>query len=1057
MSFLEEFIVSYPDPEDEGYNDRMGSMREFRDMLYKEGINVANNDNADDPFFRNYQMLVGRWLAPWTNNRTMLIRWDPGVGKTRAALSFAAMWMRYSGHKKAMLLSDQEIVHKALDDEVSRYNRFDVELATASYIHGRRAHGKIISATTRLRKHGFEKGVIVRFLNAEMKEVLDTSGHMITDARNRDRADFTTLLGDEDNVRILTEHLRHKYAGHVFIIDEVHSMRYSRDRDKQSYKYLMIVLDAVRDICPILFLTATPIENSWKDAFSVVSMMYGPEVREDVLSRISSMPDAPLNTDDVSPVLGLLRELAMGKVSYRDSVGVVPDKVYVPPSSTLPRDGIYTIYNNPESGNLVTLNFMYPVFMGMYQSTLLSIEEIRRTAGSNVDLSQLEGLEESRNDIYATSRLMYDVVGPPGDKDGEVIPPTSLIVDNDGIFTPGVDATLQYEDEYDEEYFKVEYTEDGDIDTDRGLGRYSIKYATMVHMLNDDQGPLAGMAGYVHTLWVQRGIKIMAASLAANGWDQYAGSDTITAPGPRPRFAVIHGGTTTSVVDRIIETFNSPTNRDGSILRVVLGSKKSGISISFINARFFLEMSSDFNKSKNIQSQGRVLRANALMWTREIGLPRDVIIMNLLALPFGSDKLESIQNGRIVEEEYAVLDDEVFTLEEMANVPEEEMEDYMWFNPYTVEVWMYYLSEIKYRSGMEVMDMLRECSIETIIEDRLDMPVSIKNDALLYGSEHRRSIKGDILSGIKKSWNVGVDINDMYTMRSVAELISSNTLALNKYGMPRPVQSHGEVVSAYRSIGCVGSQCSFNITYDRNFFITGAVHKQEESTVLMAIDAVISAPREEYDLYAFLGSISSINVKMTIIEIAIAMPSFVPYNKARAFNAKRRDILSMYKNYWDTYLGGRVMHILWYGIRQPARIGLNARSLLRTRELLYDKKTMSSSKWQYLTDISTESVFLTSMSSKIADKERDIAMGSIVYGFYVHMSIIDGMVRFKYTNQDGVVTSVSPVTVSENMNSISSLMDMKQEDVVDIYRDNAERLYRDVYYMAKEKDILLVR
>lgn len=1078
MNSLEEFIVSYPGLRDDDYTDKMGVMLEFRDMLYRRGedgeyVNVANMDNEDDPFFRNYQMLIGRWLAPWTNNRTMLIRWDPGVGKTRAALSFASMWMRHSGHNKALLLSDQEIVHRALDDEVARYNRFDVELSEATYAMGRRAHGRLISTTTRLRKHGFEKAVIVRFLNAEIKaSPLDTSGYMIKDARNRDTPDFRAIMEDQDNVRVLSNHLRKKYANHVIIVDEVHSMRYGKG--KQSYDYLMIVLDALRDVCPILFLTATPIENSWKDAFSVVSMMHGPRVREGMLERIADLPDAPLDNTIVEPVLGMLRSLSLGRVSYRDSGGVVPDRRYVAPPGMV-ESGTYII--DPDTENEVSLDYMYPVFMGEYQSTRLQIRQIAELTRNDPDMMSLEAVDDAKNDIYSTSRRMFDVVGPEGD-DGTYVSPETLVIDTDGVYTPSIDSAIRWEDGSIEEVFKLEYTPDGKIDTERGLGRYSIKYATMIDLLNREDSPLNGMAGYVHTLWVQVGIKVMAAALSANGWEQYTGSESITQASPR-RFACIHGGTTSSDVGRIIETFNSAPNRSGSILRLILGSKKSGISISFTNARFFIEISSDFNKSKNIQSQGRVLRANALMWAREAGIPRDVIIMNMIALPVGSDQLDSIKEGYIINEEYAVDDGMVIsnedlaelivdtvegvTYEEAMDMTHEDVNDILegikWYNPYTVEVWMYYLSEIKYRSGLAVMETLRECSIETIITERLEEEANDKNDALLYGTGVRHGIKMDILDAISTDWSMHVNSDDMYSMRSVAELISSNTLAMNRYGFPRPVQAYGSSVSAFIATGCHSSQCALNITYDRNFFLTGSSQRMDPNVIGRAVDSVIEAPSDEYEFIRYISMINSSSIKIAILEITLSKPISLTGRRLSDFNRNRHHIINMYNLYWDTYVGGRILHILWYGLVQTQRairLGIVIDPDNKTREILHEGGSTIGG-WRYITDPTVEAIYLTQMSDRVTAKERVIADNAMDYGFYVQMSIVDGLIRIKRVSIDGQPVSVDPISSSTSIPYIAEMLNTDQDTIRGRITGDIDGLRRDIYYAAKDRDILLIK
>jgi hypothetical protein len=87
----------------------------------------------------------------------------------------------------------------------------------------------------------------------------------------------------------VTDYIRLHYKDYNFIFDEVHTLRRTSE-DKSRYRDTITLIDAVRDICPVLLLTATPIVDKWKDIFSIVGMMYPPDVREELYRQIDPIP-----------------------------------------------------------------------------------------------------------------------------------------------------------------------------------------------------------------------------------------------------------------------------------------------------------------------------------------------------------------------------------------------------------------------------------------------------------------------------------------------------------------------------------------------------------------------------------------------------------------------------------------------------------------------------------------------------------------------------------------------------------------------------------------------
>lgn len=1056
---LADFIVHYPIPDpdsnEDDYSRIMGAKREFRELASN-----PNRDFPDDSFFRNYQMLIGRWMAPWTNNRSILVRWDPGVGKTRAALSFALMWQKYSAHKNILLLSDSDIIHKALKDEVVNYNKYDEELNKKKYAQGPKGQGRSIKQTRFVNKQGFMLRTIKRFMHDELKDLFEVNNIRLDSRRNKEESHRKLILENKD---ALVARIRKKYATFVIVVDEAHTLRYTGDT-KQNYEYLMIFLDAVRDICPILEMTATPVVNSWKDVFSIIGMLYPEPIRKEILASVEGLPDV-INTEDsflmeqVDNALDTLMRYAKDKVSYRNAEGVVPKKIYFPPSTSIvnPRpNGLYHLVRS-ENSQPADVNFIYPVFMSLYQTYAVAVKEY--AARGQLDLQNEEEIDEFTKELnqqtsfYLDARLAYDFVKPL-----EISDITTLVNDENGKYSPSTNATITLENGESDQVFKLEYF-NGQIDLEKGLGKYSIKIATVIDMLNRNP-TFKNMAGYIHTLWVANGIKMIAAALVANGWEQYTGKETISA-GQKPRFAIIQGGTKDTPINKIIQTFNSEKNRNGSILRVILGSKKSGISISLTNAQFFFEMSADFNKSTNIQSQGRVFRTDSLTWK----IPREVITLNIVALPYGSNTLSDINQGVIRDQAYYLdQDGNIITADQVDNFPEEEVSKFTELNPFTIEIWMQYLSEIKAVAGERVMNILREASIEETIKKSIQegIPIDDSTDALMYNGYKTQEYKKDIIYDIQQQWISHINIDNMYQMRGVAELISSNTMALTRYGMPRPVQTYGSVATGFSSSGCQGSICLLSQIYDSTFFLTTSRSSYMQDKILDAIRFIANAPDDKYGFAQYICRPTIADFKIIALELALAMHTSIPKDQVEIFNKKRLLILDLFSNFWNAYGNNRIVHCLWYGIKHNSQLmkeGINSIAMGQTRVIIYDKDTNQAvNEWHYIENAEDESVYLSSIASSITDKERNIIAKAMDIGYYIHLSVADGGIRLrKISFGDKRQSTLPSVRDFANASITSKILGIPEGEVSLKYQGKQQQLEQDVYLAAMEKGLLIIR
>ena len=137
-----------------------------------------------------------------------------------------------------------------------------------------------------------------------------------------------------------------------------------------------------------------------------------------------------------------------------------------------------------------------------------------------------------------------------------------------------------------------------------GLRMSSCKYSALMDVLNNTDGNV-----FVFIEEVQgSGLLLLACILEAHGYELYTGKDLRRIP-PKKRYTFCVGSLDLSPnnIDRL-NGFNSELNVNGEYVRVLLGSKVIGESITLLNVRQFHFMTPHWNESTVNQAVGRVVR-----------------------------------------------------------------------------------------------------------------------------------------------------------------------------------------------------------------------------------------------------------------------------------------------------------------------------------------------------------------------------------------------------------------------------------------------------------------
>jgi len=1055
----------------------MCTKKEFQDLVHDIGVNPSI-PSVDDSFFYEYQMMVGRWWAPWTNNRIGFIRWDPGTGKTRAELIISLMWMRHTSYKTSMTISSSNIILRAIEDEVVRYNQHEEVLASRIYQTKGRAHGKTISKSRYVSKKGFKRWSIIKFMNG---------------IRTAHRA---------SGIASLRDYIRATYKDHIIFVDEVHLLRASSGgKVKKSYEGIMEILDALRDICPIFVMTATPIVNTWKDLFSILGMLHPPDVRREMEQEVDALETYVQTFEEKQEIQRLVHKYSHLMVSDMTSQGIVPFRAALPGPWNY-QDGqhiLFTMYNTMASGETQTLikENVFPIFMSDYQTHITSIMEQGEAAieGMTGTAADVLGKLSANNKLYLNVRLAYNFALPLFEGETELDSDKYVVKDKTSkMYIHTEKAIVRLADGTEENMFKIEWEvpevgdyrlsrwndalvatyaergiEPGDEDyvifqpndadsvmfpsMDRGLGRYSVKYAYTIWMLK--YHPIVkNSPGYIQDLWVKIGTKYFAAALNTNGWRQYPGVEVLSGPLYENgqlvrRFAVIDGSSDVrdTNITKIVEAYRLEANRDGSVLHFVLASRKGGISISLSNGRWVINETSDFNKIAGIQGMHRVFRADALLYLDQQGLRREIFTASFLALPsiprdeeydeYRKEYEDDISSGNIYNKDYVKV--------------QTDAGSYL-VNPMTIEARMFQLAEVKHETAEVAMNALAESSIEAAIRFyKANEPVvDTSTYALLYTPKIRQQTQLDAAQILASDWTMPID-SSMSTMKVVADMLSNHHMVRTRYGFPNEVVTYGSTLSVSS-----GSNPYLSAIYDTSFF---TVDDMPDPKIMLdrALELMVNIGNRRstpYQIWKEFLHPAHRDAKAALLELCLAIPpSAMTKDQEMTYNRMRPILMSMYDLFWGIE-DGRMMHILWYAIRSGAhlsRVGINAVPRGKTRIFM-----PSLGGWSY--SASRESIYISSFASRILKIEEGIREKAKQYGWYFHFCLDDGILRLREIVPPGIKKVPKLHEMDLAMPEVRDICaNITGLSLDNLQGSNMDRMENEVFLKAREMGVFIAR
>jgi hypothetical protein len=267
---------------------------------------------------KNYQHLVSNFLNPNKKNSRLLLKWDPGVGKTITALMIAMEFIKLyeldpnDDNGSVIVLGFTEEIFKK---ELLRRPRFgfvtNEELDKLNSLQSGSSYDqdKLNELNMRLRKRitSRKNGGFFKFYGykAFVNRIFDLSASS-KNINEMSESEIASSLKDGSlkwNMPLLKS-----FKNCLFICDEIHAVYNSVEKNNWGVALMMVLHYHYKNIFG-LFMTATPVSNSPSEIVDVINLLNTPN---DSIARDKLFKDDKL----IPGAKKIIRTLTRGKVSF---------------------------------------------------------------------------------------------------------------------------------------------------------------------------------------------------------------------------------------------------------------------------------------------------------------------------------------------------------------------------------------------------------------------------------------------------------------------------------------------------------------------------------------------------------------------------------------------------------------------------------------------------------------------------------------------------------------------------------------------------------------------
>lgn len=572
-----DYIPEYPQLDDPEFNDKILHKEEFYELKTRPEVDPLGKPGD----LWNHQKLIARFMSPYTPYNRQLLFHTPGTGKTCAAIAVA------ENNKLDPVLRKPILIIVNNETLIDQWKQQISQICTSGYYL----------------PPGNDSGELT------VEKIKRRTNKLIEKMYN-----ITTLEVMRREIKKQSDQILHKrYSNHLIIIDEAHNLRIQnktdqakarkkkdvdpRDRYESFHRFLHVVQNS-----KILLLSGTPMYDTVMELPGLFNLL---------LPINEQLPTGNNFTREYMKKVGRVRVVDNEDQLLQKLVGLVS---YIREGGNFPRR--IDIGEKEYTSSIPIVN----VPMEDYQlQGYLEAFKKDTTRKSTTKAGTASFWKNSRQAaVFIYERNDQYIWGTEASK---------------LLLKYGVKKTIKI-DEKELSYIPEQINPDFAQDLQENLPYYSAKFAYIVEFIknNPDEpififSPLVSGAG---------GAIFLGAILQLYGYYRARGTES----GPGKRFAVITSDDASNIQrNKLIKIYNSPENRDGSIIHIMIASKTISEGTSFKNVRHEIVISPSWNNSTTEQAIGRGLRADSLSW-----LPPDKREVTVQELGIYNDELEWAEN-----------------------------------------------------------------------------------------------------------------------------------------------------------------------------------------------------------------------------------------------------------------------------------------------------------------------------------------------------------------------------------------------------------------------------
>lgn len=625
----------YPNINDPKFLQKFYKNKEF--IINKHSLNIKNVEDSknmiDDRIEKiletdynphSYQKLAKYVMSPNTPYNRLLLKYNTGAGKTRTALDIAMEFIKLYRTEYVMGINNKKVyimgfTSEQFKDELLKYPEFGfITQADITELNRLKIKANADTATTQekenfirlkrdfrrrltndkvggfFRFYGYKTFVNILYTYVEKDITADVRKSKIDE-------NYISGLSESDIINMLStgelklnEDIVKLFEGSLMICDEIHEVYNKVDNNSWGIA-LQTILDYHKNKMKVLFLSATPLNNSPTEIIKVINLLnVDGKTKESDIFLTGEYKFVP-NYESI------LEEKLRGRIAFVNNI----DPEYYPK----------LIYDGEKINGIDYLKFR-----------ICKMSKFQRSVYESIESFNFE------------NHYVLDATFPP------------ILKDEVGLKTNEEFKSISRAPDTWKKKYGLDYDTDQSEQVVSGSGleftnlyEYSTKYYEMLKWFKeiiiptkwDDEIRGSGKIFIYHKFVQATGVKFIVSIMRENG---YIGRMEPPTPTTRcsicntpknihsaghlfspARFIFIHSKISEFETNTSIDIYNSPSNADGSSIKFLIGSATVGQSRDFKAIRYMAVMFYPDDISKLIQLIGRGNRTNS-----HIGMPEEL-------------------------------------------------------------------------------------------------------------------------------------------------------------------------------------------------------------------------------------------------------------------------------------------------------------------------------------------------------------------------------------------------------------------------------------------------